>query len=80
MVLVGVLLGPQVGNVISSGVLDVADGLRTIAVMVILMKTSLGLDREKRAQSLLTYPPIYSLTSQWQDWQMKRLGLSMTVL
>jgi NhaP-type Na+/H+ or K+/H+ antiporter len=50
MVLVGILIGPQVGNVISPGVLDAADGLRTIAVMVILMKAGLGLDREKLAQ------------------------------
>jgi NhaP-type Na+/H+ or K+/H+ antiporter len=50
MVLVGILLGPQVGNVISPGVLEAADGLRTIAVMVILMKAGLGLDREKLAQ------------------------------
>ncbi|MBW4461157.1 MAG: cation:proton antiporter [Nodosilinea sp. WJT8-NPBG4] len=50
MVLVGTMLGPQVGNVISPGVLAAADGLRTIAVMVILMKAGLGLDREKLAQ------------------------------
>jgi NhaP-type Na+/H+ or K+/H+ antiporter len=47
MVLVGILLGPQVGNVISPVVLDAAQSLRTIAVMVILMKAGLGLDREK---------------------------------
>ncbi len=50
MVLVGILIGPLVGNVISPGVLEAADGLRTIAVMVILMKAGLGLDREKLAQ------------------------------
>ncbi len=50
MVLSGILLGPQVGNVISPGVLSAADSLRTIAVMVILMKAGLGLDREKLAQ------------------------------
>lgn len=50
MVLVGIVLGPQVGNVISPGVLAAADSLRTIAVMVILMKAGLGLDREKLAQ------------------------------
>ncbi len=50
MVLVGLVLGPQVGNVISPGVLAAADSLRTIAVMVILMKAGLGLDREKLAQ------------------------------
>lgn len=50
MVLVGILLGPQLGNVISPVVLDAADSLRTIAVMVILMKAGLGLDREKLVQ------------------------------
>ena len=50
MILVGVLLGAQVGNVISSEVLGAAKSLRTIAVMVILMKAGLGLDREKLAQ------------------------------
>ncbi|WP_416349215.1 cation:proton antiporter [Leptolyngbya sp. CCNP1308] len=50
MVLVGIVIGPQVGNVISPEVLGAADGLRTIAVMVILMKAGLGLDREKLAQ------------------------------
>ncbi|MCG5061933.1 MAG: cation:proton antiporter [Limnoraphis sp. WC205] len=50
MVLVGMLLGPQIGNVISPDVLEAADALRTIAVMVILMKAGLGLDREKLAQ------------------------------
>ncbi|MBD1874435.1 cation:proton antiporter [Nodosilinea sp. FACHB-131] len=50
MVLAGILLGPQLGNVISPEVLAAADGLRTIAVMVILMKAGLGLDCEKLAQ------------------------------
>ncbi len=50
MVLAGVALGPQVGQVLSPTVLAVADDLRTIAVMAILMKAGLGLDREKLAQ------------------------------
>lgn len=50
MVLVGILLGPQGGHVLSPEILDAADALRTIAVMVILMKAGLGLDREKLAQ------------------------------
>lgn len=50
MILVGVVLGPQIGNVLSSSVLESADDLRTIAVMVILMKAGLGLDREKLVQ------------------------------
>lgn len=50
MVLVGIVLGPYLGNVISPEVLGAADSLRVIAVMVILMKAGLGLDREKLAQ------------------------------
>ncbi|MFM7602125.1 MAG: cation:proton antiporter [Pseudanabaena sp.] len=50
MVLVGILLGTQVGNVISPEVLGAAKSLRMIAVMVILMKAGLGIDREKLAQ------------------------------
>jgi len=50
MVLVGIVLGPQVGNVLSPGVLESANSLRIIAVMVILMKAGLGLDREKLEQ------------------------------
>lgn len=50
MIIVGIVLGPQVGNVISPDVLAAADDLRTIAVMVILMKAGLGLDRDKLIQ------------------------------
>lgn len=50
MVLVGIVLGPQMGNLLSPEILGLADSLRTIAVMVILMKAGLGLDREKLAQ------------------------------
>ncbi|GAB4359532.1 MAG: cation:proton antiporter [Cyanophyceae cyanobacterium] len=50
MVLVGIVLGPQMGNAIAPSVLDSAAALRTIAVMVILMKAGLGLDRDKLAQ------------------------------
>lgn len=50
MVLVGIALGPQGQNWLNPGVLESADGLRTIAVMVILMKAGLGLDAEKLAQ------------------------------
>lgn len=50
MVLVGILLGPHIGNAIAPEILGVADSLRVIAVMVILMKAGLGLDREKLAQ------------------------------
>ncbi|MEW5859001.1 MAG: cation:proton antiporter [Cyanobacteriota bacterium] len=50
MILVGMLLGPQIGNVISPDTLAAADHLRIVAVMIILMKAGLGLDREKLTQ------------------------------
>ena len=50
MVAVGIVLGPQLLDVLDDGVLAASDDLRAIAVMVILMKAGLGLDREKLAQ------------------------------
>lgn len=47
MMLVGILLGSEVSNLISLQVLNLADDLRTAAVMVILMRAGLGLDRDK---------------------------------
>ena len=47
MMLVGILLGSEVSNLIAVRVLDLADDLRTAAVMVILMRAGLGLDRDK---------------------------------
>lgn len=46
-IVVGILLGSQVGNVLSSDVLAAADNLRTLAVTIVLMKAGLGLDRDK---------------------------------
>lgn len=50
MVLAGIVLGPQVTQTLAPELLESAGVLRTIAVMVILMKAGLGLDREKLAQ------------------------------
>ena len=47
MMLAGILLGSQGSNLIAVRVIDLADDLRTIAVMVILMRAGLGLDRDK---------------------------------
>lgn len=47
MMLVGILLGSEVSNLIAPQVIDLADDLRTIAVMVILMRAGLGLDHDK---------------------------------
>ena len=50
MILVGIGIGPQLGDLISPEILNAADSLRLVAVMVILMKAGLGLDREKLFQ------------------------------
>ncbi|MFQ4138044.1 cation:proton antiporter [Nodosilinea sp. PGN35] len=50
MILVGIAMGPRFGNLIDPEVLGLADDLRLVAVMIILMKAGLGLDREKLAQ------------------------------
>ncbi|WP_448598227.1 cation:proton antiporter [Thermoleptolyngbya sp.] len=50
MVLAGIALGPQATQTLAPELLESAGALRTIAVMVILMKAGLGLDREKLAQ------------------------------
>ncbi|MFM2312005.1 MAG: hypothetical protein RLZZ04_1281 [Cyanobacteriota bacterium] len=47
MMLVGIVLGSQVSNLISPQVIDLADDLRAIAIMVILMRAGLGLDQDK---------------------------------
>lgn len=52
MILVGIAIGPQALELLDEGnpVFDAADDLRVVAVMVILMKAGLGLDREKLSQ------------------------------
>lgn len=50
MMLIGILLGSEVCNLVAPRMLDLADDLRTIAVMVILMRAGLGLDRHKLAK------------------------------
>ncbi|MGC9504129.1 cation:proton antiporter [Baaleninema sp.] len=49
-ILIGILIGPQIGNVLSPEVLASADDLRTVAVTIVLMKAGLGLDRDKLAR------------------------------
>ena len=50
MVLVGMVLGPEVADVFAPALLESADVLRTLAVMLILMKAGLGLSVEKLRQ------------------------------
>ena len=50
MILAGVVLGPELGAILSEATLGAADALRTAAVMVILMRAGLGLDRDKLIQ------------------------------
>ncbi len=50
MIAVGILLGREVANLLDPIVITLADHLRMAAVMVILMRAGLGLDREKLLQ------------------------------
>lgn len=50
MIGIGMIMGKEFGNLISPEVLGAADDLRLVAVMIILMKAGLGLDRSKLAQ------------------------------
>ncbi|AFZ48321.1 sodium/proton antiporter, CPA1 family [Cyanobacterium stanieri PCC 7202] len=47
MILVGIILGSQGINILTESALESADAFRTLAVMIILMKAGLGLDRQK---------------------------------
>ena len=47
MILVGIIISPEIGGLIAPLVLDMGDELRSLAVMVILLRAGLGLDREK---------------------------------
>ncbi|MBD2394814.1 cation:proton antiporter [Cyanobacterium aponinum FACHB-4101] len=47
MIFAGIILGNQVTNLLSNDILQSADNLRVIAVVIILMKAGLGLDRQK---------------------------------
>lgn len=52
MLLAGIALGPELADVLTPALLESATALRTLAVLVILMKAGLGLDRDKlRRQS-----------------------------
>jgi NhaP-type Na+/H+ or K+/H+ antiporter len=50
MIAVGILLGKEIFNLLDPIVITLADDLRTVAVMVILLRAGLGLDREKLLQ------------------------------
>ncbi|MGF1577256.1 MAG: cation:proton antiporter [Cyanophyceae cyanobacterium] len=50
MIIAGILLGPEGLDRLDAEILASADALRTVAVMIILMKAGLGLDRDKLAQ------------------------------
>jgi solute carrier family 9B (sodium/hydrogen exchanger), member 1/2 len=50
MILAGIFIGPQFADLIGIRMLDAADAVRTVAVMIILVRAGLGLDREKLKQ------------------------------
>ena len=47
MILIGIILGSQGVNILTESALESASAFRTLAVMIILMKAGLGLDRQK---------------------------------
>ena len=47
IILAGIVMGDEMGKLISPDLLSLAPDLRAIAVMVILMRAGLGLDRDK---------------------------------
>lgn len=50
MIIAGIVLSPDLTNLITPEILKNGDSLRKIAVMIILMKAGLGLDKDKLAQ------------------------------
>lgn len=47
MMAAGILLGPKVGALLSPGIITLAPDIRMLALVVILLKAGLGLDRER---------------------------------
>ena len=50
MIVAGIIIGPEIGGLIAPSVLAMGSELRSLAVMVILLRAGLGLDREKLIQ------------------------------
>ena len=82
MLLTGIILGPQVLNLLDSNILAISSDLRTIALMVILLKAGLSLDikdlkKVGRSAVLLSFLPASFEILAYAIFVPKLLGLSL---
>lgn len=82
MLLTGIILGPQVLNLLDSNILAISSDLRTIALIVILLKAGLSLDikdlkRVGRSAVLLSFLPASFEILAYAIFVPKLLGLSL---
>lgn len=82
MLLTGIILGPQVLNMLDSNILAISSDLRTIALIVILLKAGLSLDikdlkKVGRSAVLLSFLPASFEILAYAIFVPKLLGLSL---
>lgn len=82
MLLTGIILGPQVLNLLDSNILAISSDLRTIALIVILLKAGLSLDikdlkKVERSAVLLSFLPASFEILAYAIFVPKLLGLSL---
>lgn len=82
MLLTGIILGPQFLNLLDSNILDISSDLRTIALIVILLKAGLSLDikdlkKVGRSAVLLSFLPASFEILAYAIFVPRLLGLSL---
>lgn len=82
MLLTGIILGPQVLNLLDSNILAISSDLRTIALIVILLKAGLSLDikdlkKVGRSAVLLSFLPASFEILAYAIFVPRLLGLSL---
>ncbi len=82
MLLTGIILGPQVLNLLDTNILGISSDLRTIALIVILLKAGLSLDikdlkKVGRSAILLSFLPASFEILAYAIFAPKILGLSL---
>lgn len=82
MLLTGIILGPQVLNLLDANILRISSDLRTIALIVILLKAGLSLDMEDlkkvgRSAILLSFLPASFEILSYAIFVPKILGLNL---
>ena len=82
MLLTGIILGPQVLNLLDKNILDISADLRSIALIVILLKAGLSLDigdlkKVGRSAVLLSFLPASFEILSYAIFVPKLLGLHL---